>query len=177
MARMIAIAAGTIALALSGSAHAAEPDGAGSRVLQTFAQCRAITDPAQRLDCFDKAAGALEQAVKANDVRIVDRGDIRKARRSLFGFTLPRIDLFGGGDDDAKEPAFTEINTTVASANQVANGRVEIRLADDTEAVWQTTEAVTFPPKRGAKIRIRKGAIGNYFLTFDGKSIRGMRLR
>jgi hypothetical protein len=176
MARMISIAAGTIALTLAGSAQGAEPDGAGSRVLQSFAQCRTIIDPAQRLDCFDKAAGALEQAVKANDVRIVDRGDIRKARRSLFGFTLPRLDLFGREDDD-KEPPFTEINTTVASANQVANGRVEIRLADDTEAVWQTTEAVTFPPKRGAKIRIRKGAIGNYFLTFDGKSIRGMRLR
>lgn len=176
MARMISIAAGTIALTLAGSAQGADPDGAGSRVLQTLTQCRTITDPAQRLDCFDKATGALEQAVKSNEVRIVDRGDIRKARRSLFGFTLPRIDLFGR-DDDAKEPPFTEINTTVASARQVANGRVEIRLSDDTGAVWQTTEAMTFPPKTGAKIRIRQATLGSYFLTVDGKSIRGMRLR
>ena len=176
MARTISIAAGTLAFALAGPALGAEPDGAGSRVLLSFSQCRAITDPTQRLDCFDKAAGALEQAVKANDVRIVDRGDIRKARRSLFGFTLPRIGLFGRDDDD-KEPPFSEINTTVASSRQIANGRVEIRLADDSGAVWQTTESLTFPPKTGAKVRIRQATLGSYFMQIDGKSVRGMRVR
>ncbi|WBH15398.1 hypothetical protein [Sphingomonas radiodurans] len=177
MARSIWVMSGVAMLAMGTGAQAAEPDGAGERVLASFAQCRSITDAAQRLDCFDKAASALEQAVKANDVRIVDRGDVRKARRSLFGFTLPKLDLFGRDDDDEKEAPFTEINTTVASAREVANGRVEIRLADDTEAVWQTTEAVMFPPKPGATIRIRKGAIGSYFITFGGKSVRGMRVR
>lgn len=176
MARSMWVMSGAAMLAVASGAPAAEPDDAGERVLASFAQCRSISDAVQRLDCFDKAAGALEAAVKANDVRIVDRGDVRKARRSLFGFTLPKIDLFGR-EDDEKEVPFTEINTTVASARDVANGRVEIRLADDTEAVWQTTEAVTFPPNPGAPIRIRKGAIGSYFITFGGKSVRGMRVR
>jgi len=155
--------------------------GPGERVLQGLRDCRAITTAEARLACFDKATAALEAAVQAKDVRIVDRQEIRKARRSLFGFTIPRVALFGGGDgddDDAKEDAdaFTEINTTVASARAVDNGRVEIRLVGE-DAVWRTTDPMAWPPKSGAKIRIRKGTLGNYFIAVDGRSVRGMRIR
>lgn len=178
MARMFAGAAMATVLATTGVAQAQEGEGAGSRVLKSFSDCRAIGDPAQRLACFDKAASALETAVKANDVRIVDRGDVRKARRSLFGFTLPKLNLFGDDDDrDAKEPKFTEINTTVASSRPLGNGRVEITLADEGNPVWQTTEALNWPPKPGAKIRIRAGTMGGYFITVDSRSYRGMRVR
>lgn len=176
MARLIwAVAATTLA----GTAALAEADGAGERVLRSFAQCRAIADAGTRLDCFDKAAGALEQAVKAKDVRIVDRNDATKVRRSLFGFALPRVNLFGGGDGaaDAREPEFTEINTTIAAARAVGHDRVEIRLADETGAVWQTTDPLPFTPKAGTKIRIRKGTLGSYFMNIGGRSVRGMRLR
>jgi hypothetical protein len=162
---------------VAGGAAAAEPDAAGERVLQSFAQCRAVTDAQQRLACFDKAATALEQAVKAKDVRIVDRSDVRRARRSLFGFTLPRIDLFGPEDGRDQQEDFAEVNTTVAGVRAVANNRLEIRLADESGAVWQTTDPMNFPPKAGAKIRIRRGTLGNYFLNIDGKSVRGMRVR
>jgi len=176
MGRMILGAAGFL-LTVTTAANAAEPETAGSRVLQSFAKCRTISDPGARLDCFDKAATALEQSVKSQEVRIVDRGEVRKARRSLFGFTLPSLKLLGGDKDDRDEEEFREINTTVASARPVENNRVEIRLADDTGAVWQTTEPLAFPPRPGAKIRIRKGTLGNYFLNIDGRSVRGMRLR
>jgi len=153
--------------------------GPGERVLQGLRSCRAITAAEARLACFDKATAALEAAVDAKDVRIVDRQEIRKARRSLFGFTIPKVALFGGGDDgdqDDKEDAFTEINTTVASARAVENGRVEIRLVGE-DAVWRTTDPMAWPPKSGAKIRIRKGTLGNYFIAVDGRSVRGMRVR
>lgn len=176
--RMAVIVAGA---ALIAGTQAAAQD-ASDRVLRSFADCRAVADPGQRLACFDRAAAALASAVEKKDVRIVDRADVRKARRSLFGFALPNIDLFGGGKDDeaqAKdEDAFTEINTTVASASATgANGRVQIRLADDSGAVWQTTDPMNWPPKPGAKIRIRKGALGNYFIAVEGRSYRGQRVR
>ena len=177
MARWGVLVAGAGAMMIAGSANAAEPDVAGQRVLQSFAQCRALTDAEQRLACFDKAAAALEQAVKAKDVRIVDRTDVRKARRSLFGFTLPRIDLFGEPDADEQKEDFAEINTTVAAVKSLANNRVEIRLGDESGPVWVTTDPMPFPPKPGAKIRIRKGVMGNYFLNVDGKTYRGMRVR
>lgn len=172
-------AAYLMVVALGCAAPAQAQTGSSDRVLRSFAECRAIAAPEARLSCFDKAASALEAAVKAKDVTIVDRQDIRKARRSLFGFTLPKIDLFGGGGrgDDDKTADFTEINTTVASARPAANGRAEIRLADEGNAVWQTTDPMPFPPRAGAKIRIRQGTLGNYFLMVDGRSYRGLRLR
>jgi hypothetical protein len=171
------MAVGAVAVAMAGVAAAAEPDAAGDRVLQSFAQCRAIGAAEARLACFDKAASALEQAVKSKEVRIIDKEDVRRTRRSLFGFTLPRVGLFGDRDGEGEKEEFTEINTTVASARQIKDGRVELRLTGEEDAVWQTTDSVAFPPKPGAKIRIRKGAIGSYFITFGGKSVRGMRVR
>lgn len=180
MAQSRALAAGSIAVAMmaaTGAAGAQAQDRASSRVVQSFAQCRAIAAPAERLACFDKAAAALEQAVQTKEVRILDKDDVRRTRRSLFGFQLPRVGLFNEGDEEAKKEEFTEINTTVESARQVQGGRVEIRLSGEDDAVWQTTEAVTFPPKAGDKIRIRRGAIGSYFINFGGRSVRGMRVR
>lgn len=148
-------------------------------VVQSLARCRVIQAPDARLACFDAAAGAIEAAVKAKDVTIVDRQDIRKARKSLFGFSVPHIPLFGGGDRDGgpKTDDFTELNTTVANVRPMDNGRIELRLAEG-EAVWMTTDPMPFPPKVGAKIRIRQGAMGNYFIAISGeRSVRGVRVR
>lgn len=158
----------------------AQAGGGAQRVLGGFAACRAITDAGERLACYDKASAALEEAVKQNDVRIVDRADVRRARRSVFGLNLPDLGLLGGGADrgetDQRE-TFSEINTTVRSARPGANGRGEITLADEGYPVWQTTDAMPFPPRAGAKVRIRKGTMGAFFLNVDGRSYRALRLR
>jgi len=153
----------------------------GARLLEPFARCRTITEAQARAECFDAAARALEVAVATKDVTIVNRKDVREARRSLFGFTLPRVGLLGGRDEADKsgreEDDFKEIETTIASVRSVANGRVELRLAEG-DAVWVTTDPVPFPPKPGRKVRIRKGAMSNYFINVEGeRSVRGMRLR
>lgn len=155
---------------------------ASDRVLESFARCRAIAATPDRAACFDAAARGLETAVKSKEITIVDRQEVRTARRSLFGFTLPRIGLFDGGDSDDRDRAarpeeIKEIETTVASARVIANGRVELRLAD-SDAVWVTTDPMAFPPKPGKKVRIRRGTLGNYFIAVDGeRSVRGMRVR
>lgn len=176
--------AAALALCVCASEAQAQQQSASTRLLDSFAKCRAIAAAEARASCFDASARELEAAVKSKDVRIVDRQEIRSARRSLFGFTLPRIGLFGGGRDEGEGNArgaefedIKELNTTVASARTVANGRVELRLADGG-AVWMTTDPMPFPPKPGAKVRIRSGSLGNYFIAVDGqRSVRGMRLR
>jgi hypothetical protein len=160
--------------------------GSGSTALEPFARCRAIPAAEARATCFDAAARALEAAVVAKDITIVSRQDVRETRRSLFGFTLPRVGLFSGGDDrDGGRPGrnrtsdddFKEIETTITSARSVANGRVELRIAEG-EALWVTTDPMPFPPKAGSKVRIRKGTMGTYFIAVQGeRSVRGMRLR
>ncbi|WP_076070080.1 hypothetical protein [Sphingomonas montana] len=171
-----------VLLGMAGVA-AAQPSGAtptGDAVLQSLSRCRTLAAPDARLDCFDKATTALETAVRSKAVTIVDRQDIRNVRRSLFGFTLPRIALFDGadrGDGRSREPAFEELNTTIARVQPGANGRVELRLAEG-DAVWSTTDPMPFPPRVGDRIRLRKGAMGNYFLAIAGqRTVRGVRVR
>lgn len=173
--RMAAVAM-VCGLGAIGASGAAAQTGSSDRVLRSFTECRAVRDPAARLACFDRAASALEAAVKAKDVTILDRQDIGKAKRSLFGFTIPRTGLFGGGREDDDKDEFVEINTTVVSAGGGANGRATITIAEGG-AVWQTTESVAFLPKAGMTVRIRKAAMGGYFLRVDGRAYRAMRLR
>jgi hypothetical protein len=159
----------------TGAATAAGQN-SSERVLHDFGACRTTTDAAARLSCFEKTFDAFEQAVKSKEVTIVDKAEIRQAKRSLFGLTLPHVDMFSGGRSDPADD-FTEINTTVASAREVERGHIEIQLADESNAVWRTADPMAFPPRAGDKIRIRQGALGNYFLFMGGRTYRGARLR
>ena len=175
------------AIAMGGLASIAaaqnSADDAGGRSVKALTECRAITADTARLACFDRAAAALAAAVEAKDVAIVDRQEIRRARRSLFGFALPSFSFLGGDDrggaqdaDPAREAEFQEINSTVKSARASGSyGRFDITLDDG--AVWQNTETLRVAPRSGAAVRIRRAAMGSYFLRVDGISVRAIRLR
>jgi head-tail adaptor len=167
----------TIAATPAAAQAQAQARDAAGRVLGGFADCRRIEAATPRLACLEAAATALEQAVRANDIRIVDRADVQKARRSLFGLNLPNVPVLGTEDEKDTPATFVAIESNVRSARPGPNGRVEITIADESGAVWQTTEAMNFPPKPGAKVRIRKGTMGGYFMNVDGRSYRAMRLR
>ncbi|MFM6853543.1 MAG: hypothetical protein ACKOUM_05620 [Sphingopyxis sp.] len=55
-------------------------------VLQHVFDCRTVADNAARLACFDQQVAALETAEGSRDIRIMDREQVRAARRGLFGF-------------------------------------------------------------------------------------------
>ena len=134
--------------------------------------CRAITENSRRLACYDSAAGALEEAEKKKDLVVVDRKEIRETRKSLFGFALPRIGLFGDDKDDDKD-AIKEIASTVEMA-RMAGGNWSIRLANDG-GTWEAISGLNYPPRTGDKVRISKASMGSY-LGQVGLS-RGVRFR
>jgi len=157
------------------SAQAPPQPASGANPLNAVVACREIGDAARRLACYDEAATRLTQAVGRNEVVVLDREEIRQTRRSLFGFHLPRLPIFGGG---AREVAETpdEITATVAAASNIGYDKYRIRLEDG--AVWQTTEssASITPPHTGSSVVIRRGAMGNYFMRIDGqRGLRAMR--
>jgi hypothetical protein len=157
------------------SAQAPPRQASGSDLLNAVAACRAIGDAAQRLACYDAAATRLTQAIGRNDVVVLDREDIRQTRRSLFGFHLPRLPIFGGGAREVQETP-DEITATVSAASNIGYDKYRIRLEDG--AVWQTTEssASITPPHAGSIVVIRRGAMGNYFMRIDGqRGLRAMR--
>jgi hypothetical protein len=174
---MIGIPVALAALMAAPAAGQVPSGDASRRTVESFTACRSIGDDTRRLACFDKAASDLEAAVARKDVTIVDRQDIRRARRSLFGFTLPSFGFLGGGKEDPEDdaPEFKEINTTIKASRQSGIGRYEVTLDDG--AVWETTEPLSFPPRAGAKVRIRQATLGAYFLRVDSRSVRARRVR
>lgn len=152
---VIALAAGTASAKEKGPKPTSPPES-----FRRLTECHVITDPAQRLACYDKEVEALTKAEKAGDIVIADRQEVTKARKGLFGFSLPQINLFK--DRDGEDP-IEQIETTVRSA-QVINrsGQWQITLEDG--AVWNQvdTEALVVAPKPGTKIVIKRAAMGSF---------------
>lgn len=135
--------------------------------------CRAILDNGQRLACFDQAAAAVDAAERNKELVVVDRREIRETKRSLFGFTLPRISLFSGDRNDDKEE-ITEIQSTVETVRAVKGGDWSLGLANDA-GTWETGSDVVVAPRASDRVRIRKASLGSY-LGQVGMN-RGVRFR
>ena len=165
----------TIMLAGGGSAGA-KGNAPQSPLISAIERCRQMTDPAQRLACYDTAASALVTATSSGEVSVVDQSEVRKVRHSLFGFTIPKVPFFTG--DTSANEAQNQIDSTVTSVRPLANGYFRIVIADNG-AVWETTDSnISFdPPRPGQKITIVRGALGNYFLRINGQvGVRGKRV-
>ena len=160
------------ALLLAAPGQAAEPPAP----IRGLAACRTIGDNAQRLACFDREAAALVASVEKNETVLLDKQEVRKTKRSLFGFSLPRLPFFGGDKDpDRDEPEFTQIETPIKSVRSLGYGK--FRFTVDDGALWETTEGINAFPKPGEKVLIKKGALGSYFIKFEGsRSVKGRRV-
>lgn len=157
------LAIGALAMAVPASSKtqplAAAPP---PKIFQDVVQCRAISDAAARLACFDRSVGALASAQASKELYVADKEAMREARRGLFGFSLPKMRIFG---DEDMEKDVNSIETTISAAVPGQKGYV-FTLADG--ARWmQTDGAYMDRPKAGAKIRIRRAALGSFFATID----------
>lgn len=142
-------------------------------LLEQVARCRQIPADAERLSCFDRAAGALDAAERQGDVVVVERGQIREARRQLFGFELPTLPPMFSRDAD--EEKIDAVETTLVSAGQGLDGKWVFRLADSSEWRQIDSDPVRFQNRPGTEIRVRRAALGSYQLT-AGRS-RAVRVR
>lgn len=169
--------AGLLALAVTGAAGAADiAPPAVSPLVAKLEGCRAITDNVQRLACFDRESAALVSAVSSGNVAVVDQDQMRAARRSLFGFQLPKLPFFSG--DKSADDVPDQIETTIRSVQDTERGRYRLTLADG--AVWETidTPMRLMEPRPGNKIVIKKAALGSFFLRINGQiGIKGRRLK
>jgi hypothetical protein len=147
-----------------------------SPLVTAIDRCRQMTDPTQRLACYDSAASALITATSSGAVAVVDENEVRKVRHSLFGFSLPRVPFFSG--DTTADEAQNKIDSTITTVHPLANGYYRLVIADNN-AEWETTDSSTNfdPPRVGQKITIVRGALGNYFLRINGQvGVRGKRV-
>ena len=134
--------------------------------------CRSIEDASARLVCFDKSSADLDKAREAKEVVLLDRADVRKTRRSLFGFTLPNLPFFDG-DDSADDEEIKEIKTTFETVRDLGLGKWQFTIPEG--GTWQSTEALTSVPREGQTILIKKGIAGGYMLKIGNGPLRRVK--
>ncbi|WP_228243010.1 hypothetical protein [Porphyrobacter sp. GA68] len=143
--------------------------------LQSVLDCRALSDSAARLACFDQRVAALASATEQGQVAVVAADDVRAARRSLFGLPAPSTPLFAGLGDAGEEPE--SVSGVIRSVQTTRSGAWLIQI---DEAVWQTTQSGYFQslPRVGQEATVTRGLLGSYRLSVEGRAgLRTVRVR
>lgn len=163
---MRSIVSGAILMTLAITGSIAEAGAAERRPLAELQQCRTLTNDSARLACFDKAVDALTRSADSGETVVVDREQIRSARKGLFGFVMPRIPFLTGHDDGTANDKADEarLETSVVSSRSIGNGKY--RFSVDGGGIWETTEtSMTFDqPKPRQAIILERGSLGGYFV-------------
>ncbi|AYO79218.1 hypothetical protein IH86_09350 [Sphingobium yanoikuyae] len=159
---------------------AAERQQPRAEIFTDLLKCREISDDKGRLACYDRQVGAMDSAAQRDEVVVLDKTELNKTRRTLFGFSFPKLPFLNDGDEDEKNAtpqsdAMTQIEATIASAKSIGNGKWLITLEDGAE--WMTTEAVTFrDPKPGMTIEIKRASMGGFMAKIAGRPVRMKRV-
>ena len=142
-------------------------------VFEAVVNCRALTADSERLACYDRSVAALASAREKEDIVVADRATIRETKKGLFGFTLPKLRLFGGAEGKGEE--IKEIESTISAVRDTADGLAVFTLDDG--ARWKQTDGGNTFAKAGQSIRIKRGALGSYLASIDkGAYVRVVRL-
>lgn len=141
-------------------------------VFEELVACRSIADPVARLACYDAKVAAIDEAEKKDELVLADKSAMKEARRGLFGFSIPKLKIFG---NDGKEDEKFELVTKIDSAYQASYGKWTIVLEDGARWVQIDTQVLRKDPAGGQEIKIRAAAMGSYFANINGQ--RAIRMK
>ena len=165
-----------LALGIAAPAMAAKPRTEVGRaaVLDALSACRKVTDGPARLICYDRAAGALDEAEAKGQVVVLDREQVRSVRRQAFGLELPAFSLFGGRGGAAAEDRVDRETYTLRGGGRTPDGKW-VFYGDDGTNWIQTDDDLETGPRKGSTMAVRRAAMGSYFCNIDGQ--RGVRCK
>ena len=162
-----------VALAGAASAQRQRPEQERPQAISRVVQCRGIAAAEERLACYDREVAAMDQAQASGELVAMDRQQVRRTRRSLFGLALPDLGIFG--DDNDEEEEATRIESTVRAATQNSLGKWIIELEDGARWLQTDSRNLSFPPRPGQPIRIRRAALGSYLANVNNQIAIRMR--
>jgi hypothetical protein len=139
--------------------------------------CQNVRDSVQRLACYDREVAGLSKANATGDLVVMDRQQVRKTRRSLFGLALPDLGVFG---DNASIGEAAQLETTIKTVQQRGDGKWLFDLAEGGRWVQLDSNEFIMDPAAGQKVRIRRASMGSYLMNVNPptnpKAITVMRL-
>lgn len=144
--------------------------------IEALRTCRAIADVPARAACYDAATDALLSAARGRDIVVINKDEVRKTRRGLFGFALPRIPFLDGSGRGKDADAVDKLQTRIASVARAGFGKFRFTVEDG--ARWETVEPSSrlAPLEVGQPITLEKGLFGAYFLVAGQARVQARRL-
>lgn len=173
-------------LLLSPQAFAAEEKGgAAYSPLSTLYECAAISEPTQRLACFDTSVANLRIAEEKKEIVAIDAKAARKIKRKAFGFNLPSLSKIGlptislpkislpGGKTEKVEALVAKVKSVRKS------GRVLIITLENGQVWKEVGGRLNYIPKGDLTATIKPKSVGSYMISLNnGKTtVRGLRVR
>lgn len=157
-----------LCLAATGS-MAAERQQPKPEIFVNLLKCRDIAEDAARLSCFDQQVATMASASQRDEVVVLDKTELNKTRRTLFGFSFPKLPFLG--DDENKPDApetegVSQIEAKITTVKSLGYGKWLITLEDGAQ--WLTTEASARDPKPGSTIELKRAAMGSFLGKIDG---------
>jgi len=158
----LAVVTAVMAIVAGGPAQGAPQPQSQARpeIFSKLLDCRTLTDNAARLECYDRQVAAMDAAAQRDEVVVLDKEGLTKTRRSLFGFSFPKLP-FLGGDNDEMKPEFATIVAKIETTREVGYGNWSFRLEDGAQ--WQSVEPIkNRTPRPGMTIEIKRGTLGSF---------------
>ena len=171
----IFMSSGAVSAQESGTNNAEDAD-----YLARLKACQSITDNTARLNCFDAAVGSIVSASDSGDVQVIDKEDLERTRRGLFGFSLPKLKIFGDGDNDSKEAKEKRelLETTITSVHYSKPDEIFFVTAEG--ATWRMSNVPSRlrTVKVGQPVVLKRAAMGSFFIRINGQTgVKGRRVR
>ena len=156
--------AAAIVTALAPAAVARPVETGTPAQVQQLLACRGIAAADQRLACYDRQVGAMQQAIASKDLVLIDKERAREAGRSLFGFSIPNFGgIFGNNGE------ISQIDGTIKNAGHNSDGGWLITLEDGS--VWtQTDDWPGLDARPGKKVIVKRGVLGSFWLSIPGQN-------
>lgn len=159
------------ALVLTSPAFAQDAEPETDHLLQ-LRECSQLAENVSRLACYDAAVAQVIARQEAGEIRVVDKEDIAETRRGLFGFSLPKLGIFGSGDDSDT----TVLQSKIVWLRRLDSDKWLIRITEGS--VWQVSNAPRrFKPEVGDPVELEKAAMSSYWVRVDGAlGVKGRRV-
>lgn len=144
---------------------------------QAVVACRTINQTEARLACYDQSVAAMDEAEQRNQLVVIDRQQVNRAERGIFGLSLPSVSaIFRRSSDKTPHEEIKQIESALKQVSPAGYGKWTFALEDG--GTWATTEAVTGRvPKVGEHIIVKRASLGGYVLSADGgRAVRVKRL-
>jgi hypothetical protein len=138
-------------------------------VLDELLACSALTDPKERLTCYDTKAAAVQAARSKKELIVSTKEEVRKTNEGLFGYSVPKSRVLEGVDVES-------INAKITAVRKNAKGWYVITL--ENAGRWEQVDGQEIlEPRPGQMIDIRKAAMGSFLAKIGkGRTFRVRRL-